>query len=221
MDRPIYFQDIDYRGLFLAAGLLAISVLSLISYKKQQRRIRSGKESARGGGCNENGLWVVDLPFHIAKSNKWCRIAAHFDFVAKSKEGFLERFELTRHCFKLSLRDRTGRVIVNETRPFQDFATSAWSRRKEVSLTISAQSTLHCHGDGVPILEFVAPHPGDYRLTFEIPAEETIKDGCFEYESKLEYFTLSVREDVLPMRSLAYPHKKLDLRQAKYDRDGR
>lgn len=213
MDQFTYFQDIDYRGLFLAGGLLILSVLFLISYKKHQRRIHSGKELVRGVGRNENGILVIDLPFHIAQSNKWCRIVAHFDLVAKSKEGFLERFELTRHHFKLSLQDQIGGVRVNEMRPFQDFATFARSRRKEVSSIIGAQSTLHCHGDGVPMLEFVPPHPGYYRLIFEIPAEETIKDGRFEYESKLEYFTLSVKEDVLPMRSQAYPHKKLDMRQ--------
>ncbi len=72
---------------------------------------------------------------------------------------------------------------------------------------------MHCHGDGVPILEFVPPHQGDYGVAFEIPEEEAIKDDGLEYESKVEYFALSVREDVLPMKSRAYPHEKLDLRQ--------
>ncbi len=79
---------------------------------------------------------------------------------------------------------------------------------------IGAQSTMRCHGDGVPIFEFVPPYPGDYRIAFEMPAEEAIKDGSFEYTSKLEHFALSVREDVLPLKSRAYPHEKLDLRQA-------
>ena len=208
------FQDIDSRALFLAGGLLMLSVLFLISYKRQQRHIHSGKELVRGAGRNENGRLAIELLFHVAQPNKWYRIAAYFDLVAKSKEGFFERFEMTRHRFKLSLQDRAGGVLVNETRPFQDFAIFALSRRKEASSMIGAQSTLRCHGDGVPILEFVPPQTGDYRITFEITGEETIKDGRFEYESTLEYFALSVREGVLPMKSQAYPHEKLDLRQA-------
>ncbi len=207
------YQDSDYPGLYLIGGLLVLSALFFISYKKQRRRIHSGKELAREAGRNNGGRFVIDLPFHVARPNKWYRIAAHFDLVAESKEGFFERLELTRHRFTLSLQDRAGGKIVDETRPFQDFAAFALSSRKEASSMIGARSTMRCHGDGVPMLEFVPSNPGDYRVTFELPMGEAIKDGSFEYKSKLENFTLSVREDVLPMKSRAYPHKKLDLRQ--------
>ena len=207
-------QNIDYRGLYLIGGLLILSVLFLISYKKQQHRIHSGKELAREAGRNDHGRLVIDLPFHAAQPNTWYRIAAHFDLVAISQEGVFERFEVTRHRFKLSLQDRTGENIVNETRPLQDFAGSALSRRTEKSSMIGAQSTLRCQGDDIPILEFVPPYAGDYRIVFEIPAEEAIKDGRFEYTSKFERFMLSLRGDVVPMKSRGYPHEKLDLRQA-------
>lgn len=191
-----------------------LSVPFFISYKKQQRRIHSGKELAREAGRNVDGRLVIDLPFHAAQPDKWCRIAAHFDLVAVSKEGIFERFELTRHRFKLSLQDRSGENIVTETRPLQDFAGFALSRRTETSSMTGAQSAFRCHGDGIPILEFVPPYTGDYRIVFEIPAEEVIKDGSFEYTSKLEHFMLSIKEDVAPMKSRGYPHEKLDLRQA-------
>jgi hypothetical protein len=206
------FQNLDYRGLYLIGGLLMLFALFFIGYKKQQRRTHSGKESAREAGRNDGGRLVIDLPFHVARPDKWYRIAAHFDLVAKSKEGLFEHFEVTRHRFTLSLLDRTGEKIINETRPLQDFVTLALSNRKEASSMIGARSTLHYHGDGVPILEFVPPYTGDYRIAFEIPAEEAIKDGSFEYTSKLEHFALSVREDVLPMKSRAYPHERRDLR---------
>lgn len=196
------FQDIDSRALFLAGGLLMLSVLFLISYKREQRHIHSGKELVRGAGRNENGRLAIDLLFHVAQPNKWYRIAAYFDLVAKSKEGFFERFEMTRHRFKLSLQDRAGGVLVNETRPFQDFAIFALPN----PLCVVMETAFR--------FEFVPPQTGDYRITFEITGEETIKDGRFEYESGLEYFALSVREGVLPMKSQACPHEKLDLRQA-------
>ncbi len=207
-------QNIDYRGLYLIGGLLILSALFFISYKKQQRRIHSGKELARDVGRNDDGRLVIDLPFHVAQPNKWYRIAADFDLVAESKEGLLERFEMTRHRFTLSLQDHAGAEIANETRPFQDFAAFALSSRTEASSMVGARSTVRHHGEGVPILEFVPPYPGDYRIVFEIPVEEAIKDGSFEYTSKLEHFSLSVREGVLPLKSRAYPHEKLDLRQA-------
>ncbi len=83
-----------------------LSVLFFISYKRQQRRVLSGKELVRGLGRNENGRLAIDLLFHVAQPNKWYRIAAYFDLVAKSKEGFFERFEMTRHRFKFTLQDR-------------------------------------------------------------------------------------------------------------------
>jgi len=67
------------------------------------------------------------------------------------------------------------------------------------------------------LLEFVPPHAGRYSITFKIPVAETINNGAFQYESRFTQFALSVKEDVLPMKARAYPHKKMDLRQATYD----
>lgn len=69
------------------------------------------------------------------------------------------------------------------------------------------------HGEGLPLLEFVPLDPGKYSVTFKIPVEETINDGAFQYESRVTQFALFVKEDVLPMKATAYPHKKVDLRQ--------
>lgn len=203
----------DPRGLLLTAVLLTLSVLFLVRYKKQQRRIRSGKELVRGPGRNQNGLLTIDLLFPVARSGAWHRIAASFDLVAEFKEGFLERFDLTPHRFTLSLRDRTGEIVASEARSFQEFVMFLLSRSKGTSTLTGAESSFRCHGDDVPMLEFVPPRTGDYRITFEMPVEEAIKDGSFSCTSRIENFALSVREDVLPLQSRAYPHKKLDLRE--------
>ena len=203
----------DSRGLLLAAGLLTLSLLFLVGYRRQQWRIRSGKELARATGRNEDGLLTIDMSFLVTRADAWHRIAASFDLVAESKEGFLERLESTRHRYALSLRDPTGQIVVSEAGAFQDFLMLTLSRSKGTSKLTGADSSLRCHGDDVPMLEFVPPGTGGYRITLEMPVEEAIKDGSFVYTSRLENFALSIREYVLPLQSRAYPHKKLDLRK--------
>ncbi len=213
MDLTI-FQYIDYRALLLMGGFLGLLLLFLFGHKKQQRRIRSGKEVARSRGQNENNLIVIDLPFHITRSGKWCRVSADFEFRTREKEGFAIPKKRVLHWFELSLRDRAGKTLADDAQTFHNFVGFSWSHNKGFSYILGGRSSSRHHAEGLPLLEFVPPHSGQYSVTFKVPAKETINEGTFRYESWFTQFALSIKEDVLPMKARGYPHKKIDLRQS-------
>jgi len=211
MDLAI-FQFIDYRTLLLMSGFLGLLLLFLFGHKRQQHRISSGKEVARSQRKNDNNLIEIDLPFHITRSGKWCRVSANFEFVTREKEGFAIPKKRILHSFKLSLRDRAGQTLVDDAQSFHNFVGFSWSRKKEFSYIAGGRSSSHHHAEGLPMLEFVPPHSGEYSVTFTMPAKETINEGTFRYESWFTLFVLTIKEEVLPMKARAYPHKKIDLR---------
>jgi len=86
MDLEI-FQFVDYRTLLILSGFLVLLLLFLLGHKRQQQRIKSGKEVARRQGNTENNLIEIDLPFHITRSGKWCRISADFEFITVCHQG--------------------------------------------------------------------------------------------------------------------------------------
>ncbi|MFV1997467.1 MAG: hypothetical protein ACC641_05585 [Acidiferrobacterales bacterium] len=212
MDMAI-FEFIDYRTLLIMGGFLGLLLLFLVGHKKQQQRVKSGKEVARGRGTIENNLIEINLPFHITGSGKWCRVSADFEFASKEKEGFAIPEKRVLHRFELNLRDSAGRTLVDDAQTFHNFLGFSWSRTREFSYIAGGRSSGRHHAAGLPLLEFVPPHSGQFSVTFEMPVEEIINDGGFQYESRFTQFALSVKEDVLPMKARAYPHKKINLRR--------
>ncbi len=168
---------------------------------------------AHSEGRKENNWIVINLPFHITRPGKWCRVSADFEFIAKAKHGFVIHYEQSQHKFELSLCNQAGRTLIKEVQPFRAFLGFSWSRRKQSLSIASARSSSHHHAEGLPLLEFVPPHLGQFSIAFKIPVKETMNDGRFQYESRFERFALSVKENVLRMKAHAYPHKKIDLRQ--------
>jgi len=103
---------------------------------------------------------------------------------------------------------------VDDAQSFHNFVGFSWSRKKGYSYFVGGRSSSRHNVEGLPLLEFVPPHSGQYSVTFKVPVKEIINEGTFEYESRFTQFALAVKEDVLPMKARAYPHKKIDLGRA-------
>ncbi len=213
MDLTI-FQTIDYRTLLVMGGFLGLLVLFFFAHKKQQQRIGSGKELIRSEGQNQNNLFVINLSFRVTRPGRWYRVSADFDFATKEKEGFAIPKKRILHPYELSLRNQAGRILVDDAGTFHDFVGFSGSSKRQFSYITGGRSSSHHHGKGVPLLEFVPPRSGQYSVSFKVPVEETINAGTFRYKSWFTQFALLVKENVLPMKARAYPHKKIDLRSA-------
>ncbi len=207
------FSDLDPRALILFGVILVLFFLYARGLKKQKRKLSSGETVASDRVKAAANCYRFDMPFHITRANKWCRVSVNGHIQSESEEGF-NTGNIEYPCLKYHLQIRdvlSDRVLHEEKRCLTDFVAFMKNRGITISSLFKERSSSTRIADQLPILEFMLRHSGEYRLTFQIQAEEEKKMRGFRASAKISSMSLTIKEDVEPMRARAYPHRKIEI----------
>ncbi|HJH27536.1 MAG TPA: hypothetical protein C5S37_12435 [Methanophagales archaeon] len=178
-----------------------------------RRKISLEREVARVEGDKKNGKIKISCPFKITAFQKWCRIGVVFRFSETIKwYEYNSSLGLQFNNYRLSIADRQGKCLFSERGSFMDFASlfkTAYSGKRFLGRYTAT------HRGEVAILDFIPPHPGRYKLDFDLAADEDFSEPGHRRMTSFQELVLWVREGVEPLRGPGpgqeYPHKRIDL----------
>ncbi|MCK4398738.1 MAG: CBS domain-containing protein, partial [Methanophagales archaeon] len=178
-----------------------------------RRKISLEREVARVEGDKKNGKIKISCPFKITAFQKWCRIGLVFRFSETIKwYEYNSSLGLQFNNYRLSIADRQGKCLFSERRSFMDFASlfkTAYSGKRFLGRYTAT------HRGEVAILDFIPPHPGRYKVDFDLVADEDFSEPGHRRMTSFRELVLWVREGVEPLKGpgpgLEYPHKRIDL----------
>jgi len=184
-----------------------------VLFLRPKRKISQGIEIARVEGDKKNGKIKISCPFKITAFQKWYRIGLVFRFSETIKwYEYNSSLGLQFNSYRLSIADRQGKCLFSERRSFMDFASlfkTAYSGKRFLGRYTAT------HRGEVAILDFIPPHPGRYKVDFDLAADEDFSEPGHSRMTSFQELVLWVREGVEPLRgpgpSLEYPHKRIDL----------
>ena len=210
-----WFRNLDDTTILLLLGLAFLGALALFAWglRRQKSKLWSGQEVARQKGWLENGHYRTETEFTVSQPDRWCRIAADFQLTYTINSDLKSRQKgKSLHRFQLQLLDATGRELHTEERRLEDFFMWTKSRGLSTSLFFHEREKGTQRAPNVPLLEFMPPHSGWFRVSVSVPQGGFTRATGVDWESRILSFGISVREDVVPLVARVYPHKRLDLR---------
>jgi len=176
-----------------------------------RRKISLEREVARVEGDKKNGKIKISCPFKITAFQKWCRIGVVFRFSETIKwYEYNSSLGLQFNSYRLSIADRQGKCLFSERRSFMDFASlfkTAYSGKRFLGRYTAT------HRGEVAILDFIPPHPGRYKVDFDLAADEDFSETGHTRKTSFQELVLWVQEGVEPLKAPGqeYPHKRVDL----------
>jgi hypothetical protein len=178
--------------IFLCMLFPAGAAYSYIRAKKQKE---AGKQVLEAAVSRHGARILVNRPFSLSTSKKWCRVRTVF----KWKEP-IGHFDDKLHRYRLSIETGSGQELYAEERSMTEFFGSCWYQ----SPALKRRNDTRCICDAV-LLEFLPPWPGQYMLKLDLKAVDGV--------SELLSFTVMVSEGVLPLKRKPYTHACVDLRK--------